>query len=85
MDQVLAPFDGLFRTDTRYGARMFEGGFRWDFDEADLNESAKALFRHLDRVFEILRTPECVFLSTIELDVEAGRISRGSGPVFSRS
>ena len=52
---------------------MFAGGFRWDFDAVDLNESAKALFRHLDRVFEVLRTPAFVFLSTIELDAEAGR------------
>src|SRR6266850_3199089 len=67
------PFNGLFRTDTRHGARVFEGGLRWDFDEEDLNESAKALFRHLDRVFEILQAPTFVFLSTIELDAEAGR------------
>jgi hypothetical protein len=73
MDRILNPFDGLFRTDTRHGARVFEGGFRWDFDEVDLNESAKALFRQLDRVFEILRTPAFVFLTTIELDAEAGR------------
>ena len=73
MNQILAPFDGLFRTDTRHGARVFDAGFRWDFDEADLNESARALFRHLDRVFDILRTPGFVFLSTIELDAEAGR------------
>jgi hypothetical protein len=52
---------------------VFDGGFRWDFDEVDLNESARALFRHLDRVFEILRRPGFVFLSTIELDAEAGR------------
>src|SRR5581483_4647556 len=26
-----------------------------------------------DQVFDILRTPDCVFLSTIELDAEAGR------------
>ena len=69
----MKPFNGLFRTDTRHGARAFEGGLRWDFDEADLNESAKALFRHLDRVFEVLQTPGFVFLSTIELDVDAGR------------
>jgi hypothetical protein len=73
MDQILVPFDGLFRADTRHGARVFDGGFRWDFDEVDLNESARALFRHLDRVFEILRRPGFVFLSTIELDAEAGR------------
>jgi hypothetical protein len=75
MDPMLTPFDGLFRTDTRHGARVFNSGNRWDFDEADLNESAKALFRHLDRLFEILRVPSFVFLSTIELDAEAGRFS----------
>jgi len=59
--------------DTRHGARVFEAGFLWDFDRVDLNESARALFRHLDGVFDILRSPDCVFLSTIELDAEAGR------------
>jgi hypothetical protein len=52
---------------------MFEGGFRWDFDEEDLNESARALFHHLDQVFNILQAPGFAFLSTIELDAEAGR------------
>lgn len=73
MNEILAPFAGLFRADTLHGTRAFEGGFCWDFDEADLNESARALFRHLDRVFDILRAPVFVFLSTIELDAEAGR------------
>ena len=73
MNQILAPFAGLFRTDTIHGARAFEGGVRWDFDEADLNECARALFRHLDQVFDILRAPGFVFLSTIELDAETGR------------
>jgi hypothetical protein len=67
------PFDGLFRTDTRHAARTFDRGFRWDFDEKDLNESARALFRHLDKIFNILRAPDYVFLSSIELDAEAGR------------
>jgi hypothetical protein len=67
------PFAGLFRTDTRHGARVFEGGFRWDFDKADLNESARAVFHHLDRVFEVLYAPAFAFLSTIELDADAGR------------
>jgi hypothetical protein len=67
------PFAGLFRTDTLHGARIFEGGFRCDFDEADLNESAKALFHRLDQVFDILDAPGFAFLSTIELDAEAGR------------
>jgi len=47
--------------------------FRWDFDEADLNESAKALFHRLDQVFDILDAPGFAFLSTIELDAEADR------------
>ena len=67
------PFAGLFRTDTPHGARVFDEGFRWDFDGADLNESARALFQHLDRVFEVLYAPAFAFLSTIELDAEAGR------------
>jgi len=73
MNDVRLPFDGLFRADTRHAARTFDRGFRWDFDQKDLNESARALFRHLDKIFNILRGPDYVFLSSIELDVEAGR------------
>jgi hypothetical protein len=69
MSQIHTPFNGLFKTD----GHLFDGGFRWDFDHSDLNESAKALFHHLDRVFEILRAPGFAFLSTIELDAEPGR------------
>jgi hypothetical protein len=76
MDPVLNAFDGLYRMDTRHGARVFSSGYRWGFDEVDLNESAKPLFRHLDRLFEILRVPS-LFLSIIELDAEAGRVKRG--------
>jgi hypothetical protein len=64
-------FGGLFQGGLPL--RRFDAGFRWEFPAGDLNTSAKALFRHLDRVFEILKTPECAFLSTIELDVEEGR------------
>jgi hypothetical protein len=39
----------------------------------DSNESARQLFHHLDKVFEILKRPHFVFLSTIELDADAGR------------
>jgi hypothetical protein len=67
------PFGGLFQTHSLVSTRRVDGGLRWDFAANDLNESAKALFRHLDRVFEILKAPDFVFLSTIELDVEAGR------------
>jgi hypothetical protein len=48
-------------------------GLTWKFPRRDLNESARDLLLHLDRVFEILASDSCVFLSTIELDVEAGR------------
>jgi|SRR6267142_171029 len=73
MNDNSLPFDGLFRTDSRHAARTFDRGFRWDFDEKNLNESARALFRHVDKVFNILRAPDHVFLSSIELDAEAGR------------
>jgi hypothetical protein len=66
------PFGGLFGRGLPV-ARRFDGVLRWDFQANDLNASAKALFRHLDRVFEILKTGEFAFLSTIELDVERGR------------
>jgi hypothetical protein len=66
-------FAGLFRTDSRHAARTFDRGLRWDFDENNLNEAARALFRHLDKIFNILRAPDHVFLSSIELDAEAGR------------
>jgi hypothetical protein len=73
MNETSLPFDDLFRTDTRHAARTFNRGFRWDFDEEDLNESARALFRHLDKIFNILKARDYVFLSSIELDAEAGR------------
>src|SRR5262245_48725456 len=66
-------FGSLFRTDTRHAARSFPAGFQWDFDAADVNDSSRALFRRLDAVFGILKTPGYVFMSTIELDAEAGR------------
>lgn len=65
MSDNTLPFNGLFHTDSRHAARTFDRGFRWDFDEKDLNESARALFRHVDRVFDILREPDHVFLSSI--------------------
>src|SRR5438309_4250096 len=72
-NDVMLPFDGPFRADTRHAARTVGRGFRWDFDEEDLNESARALFRHLDQIFNILKARDYVFLSSIELDAEAGR------------
>jgi hypothetical protein len=38
----------LFRSDTRHAARTFDRGFRWDFDEKDLNESARSIERETD-------------------------------------
>src|SRR5437763_12733107 len=73
MRDVDIPFNGLFRTDTVHLPRRFEGGLRWNFPGQDLNTAAKAMFCHLDQVFEILRRPQFAFLSTIELDAEAGR------------
>ncbi len=67
------PFGGLFQTPSLVSTRRVDGGLSWDFSAGDLNDSAKALFRHLDRLFETLKTPDFVFLSTIELDVETGR------------
>jgi hypothetical protein len=69
---VDVPFGGLFQGNLPLALHS-EGGLQWDFPASDLNTSAKALFRHLDRVFEILKTPEFAYLSTIELDVEVGR------------
>jgi hypothetical protein len=48
-------------------------GLMWEFERRDLNESASDLLVHLDRVFEILATESCAFITTIELDVERGR------------
>jgi hypothetical protein len=73
MKHVDVPFNGLFRTDTVHLPRHFEDWLQWDFPGQNLNASAKAMFHHLDQVFDVLRTPEFVFLSTIELDAEAGR------------
>jgi len=67
------PFGGLFRPDIGHVARTYDQGMQWDFREKDLNESARALFRRLDEIFHILRAPDYVFLSSIELDAEIGR------------
>jgi hypothetical protein len=69
---VDVPFGGLFQGVLPL-ARRFAGELRWDSPARDLNTSAKAMFRHLDRVFRILNAREFAFLSTIELDVEEGR------------
>jgi hypothetical protein len=73
MTNTEVPLGGLFQANGATLAPGFDGGLRWDFPASDLNKSARSLFRHLDRVFDILQARECVFLSTIELDVEAGR------------
>ena len=73
MTDSTLPFGGLFRAESRHVARTYDQGFQWDFDEEDLNESARALFRHLDQIFDVLRASDYVFLSSIELDAEAGR------------
>lgn len=72
MTDAGAPFNGLFQVHT-LGARRSDGWLRWDFPARDLNRSASQLFHHLDQVFEILKAHEFAFLSTIELDAEAGR------------
>lgn len=72
MTETGAPFNGLFQVQT-LGARRSDGWSRWDFPADDLNRSASQLFHHLDRVFAILNAHEFAFLSTIELDAEAGR------------
>lgn len=74
MFETTLPFGGLFRTDTVHAPRAFDSGFRWEFyNETALNESARALFHHLDSVFRTLSAPDYMFLSSIELDAEAGR------------
>jgi hypothetical protein len=56
------PFGGLFQSHSLPSTHRFDGGFRWDFVARDLNASAESMFRHLDRVFEILNAPDCAFL-----------------------
>jgi hypothetical protein len=73
MNDLTPPFGGLFRTESRHVARTYDQGFQWDFYEEDLNEAARVLFRRLDEIFDILSAPDFVFLSSIELDAEAGR------------
>jgi hypothetical protein len=49
------------------------GSVRWRFDGKDLNESARRMFVKTDQLMRELDVPDHVFLSTIELDVDAGR------------
>jgi hypothetical protein len=72
MQDWTAFFDGLFRIDGHDAPRDFSG-LRWEFRGADSNDSAKALFRHVDRVFEILELRGHTFLTSVELDAEPGR------------
>jgi hypothetical protein len=65
-------FEDLFHSDQRRALRH-RTVFRWHFDGPDLNESAKALFQHLDSVMTILTSSGFSFLTTIELDAERGR------------
>jgi hypothetical protein len=67
MNETRTPFNELFRA--RTGSTVLQ----WNFPSADLNESARELFRHVDRLFEVLNRSGFVFLSTIELDADAGR------------
>jgi hypothetical protein len=67
MNEPRTPFNELFR------ARTGSTVLHWDFPSDDLNESALELFRHADRLFELLNRSGFVFLSTIELDADAGR------------
>src|SRR5262245_58374739 len=69
---IHVPFGGLFQGVLPL-QRGFDRGLRWDFPGPDLNTSAKAMFRHLDRIFEVLNAREFAFLSTIELDMGEGR------------
>jgi hypothetical protein len=50
-------FGGLFRTDLRNVARTCDQGLQWDFRENDLNDSTRALFRRLDKIFQIRGHP----------------------------
>src|SRR4051794_1657392 len=68
-----ATFDQLFLRSGFSGARHDDNGSRWDFSSPDLNESARALFRHVDSVIQALGLSDYTFLASIELDVEAGR------------
>ena len=67
MNETRTPFHELF------SARTESTVVHWEFPSDDLNESARELFRHVDRLFESLNQSGFVFLSTIELDADAGR------------
>ena len=73
MNETGTPFNGLLSNHATPVVQRYAGGFRWEFHADDSNESARALLRRLDGLFEILAKPGFVFLPTIELDVEAGR------------
>src|SRR5262249_38689663 len=75
-------FDGLFLADVRHGPFTATGRACWDFDTADLNDAARAVFQHLDRRFGGLQRADSVFLATIELDAEAGRFPDGRAQYF---
>jgi hypothetical protein len=62
-------FGGMFDRKRPAGALSFKREFRG----SDSNESAKQMFAYVDRLFEAVRQPGYVFLSTIELEVECGR------------
>lgn len=62
-------FEDLFMA----GETRPNSSLRWTFGRHDLNDSARALFAHLDQVFAVLESDRHTFLTTIELDVERGR------------
>jgi hypothetical protein len=67
MNETQTPFYKLF--DVRTESTVMH----WEFLSDDLNESARELFRHIDDLFKLLNQNGFVFLSTIELDADAGR------------
>jgi hypothetical protein len=73
MSDYATGFERLFSLEWHGSARQYSDGFRWDFPSSDLNESARSLFRRLDSIFETLHHPNHAFLTSIELDAEAGR------------
>jgi hypothetical protein len=67
---MVSGFGQLF--DSERSIRRYPG-LKREFVRRDLNESARDLFDHLDRIFDILKTESWAFLTSIELDAERGR------------
>ena len=63
------PFAGLFNLTAPGKGR----DLNWEFFEPDLNGSARRLLTQIDTLFAVAAEQDCVFLTTIENDAEAGQ------------